>query len=73
MVRSFFSTELLRVEKVGVQDAVKSKVGQYLKKTGYVKVRKIIAVMSGDSTVKINLDLSPADHCEIQICTDYSS
>ncbi|PSN38201.1 hypothetical protein C0J52_20758 [Blattella germanica] len=45
-----------------VADAVRAKVDTVLSKNpGYEEIQKVVAVMSGESTVKINLDLSPAD------------
>ncbi|KAJ4430000.1 hypothetical protein ANN_22204 [Periplaneta americana] len=45
-----------------VADAVRAKVDTVLSKNpGYEELQKVVAVMSGESTVKINLDLSPAD------------
>ncbi|PSN40017.1 hypothetical protein C0J52_19004 [Blattella germanica] len=45
-----------------VADAVTAKVDTVLSKNpGYEELQKVVAVMSGESTVKINLDLSPAD------------
>ncbi|KAJ4440593.1 hypothetical protein ANN_08739 [Periplaneta americana] len=45
-----------------VADAVRAKVDTVLSKTLDMKnYKKVVAVMSGESTVKINLDLSPAD------------
>ncbi|KAJ4433930.1 hypothetical protein ANN_16249 [Periplaneta americana] len=45
-----------------VADAVRAKVDTVLSKNpGYEELQKDVAVMSGESTVKINLDLSPAD------------
>ncbi|KAJ4445183.1 hypothetical protein ANN_06984 [Periplaneta americana] len=45
-----------------VADAVRAKVDTVLSKIpGYEELQKVVAVMSGESTVKINLDLSPAD------------
>ena len=54
------TVEQLNRDRGEVADAVRAKVDTVLSKnTGYEELRKVVAVMSGDSTEKINLDLSP--------------
>ncbi|KAJ4433744.1 hypothetical protein ANN_16055 [Periplaneta americana] len=57
-----FTVEQLNRGRGKVADAVRAKVDTVLSKNpGYEELQKVVAVMSGESTVKINLDLSPAD------------